>query len=167
MWEATRVMTKPTSRLQAELKKRSPFETPTREVWLNLMRTTSQLQIEFERLFASFGLTSPQYNVLRILRGKGQPLPILEIAHRMIVVVPGITGLLDRLEKAGLVLRERCTQDRRVIYTAITDAAQQLLGRIDLPLQELYEDAMRPLDQSEQGELVRLLEKLQAGTEDR
>ena len=153
-------MTKPASLLQTELKKRMPFESPAQEAWLNLVRTTSQLQIHFERLIASFGLTSSQYNILRILRGEGQPLPILEIAHRMIVVVPGITGLIDRLEKAGFVVRKRCTQDRRVIYIAITDSAQNVLARVDQPLHALHEETMRPLTRPEQRELVRLLEKL-------
>jgi hypothetical protein len=62
-----------------------------------------------------------QYNILRILRGEGKPLPILEIASCTITVVPGITGLIDRLERAGFVHRLRCEKDRRVIYVALTD----------------------------------------------
>ena len=53
------------------------------------------------------GLTPSQYNILRILRGEGKPLPIREIASRIIAVVPGITGLIDRLERAGFVNRLR------------------------------------------------------------
>ena len=127
-------MTKPFRQLQADLKKRKPFESSSQEAWLNLVRTTNQCQIHFERLFASFALTSSQDNILRILRGEGQPLPILEIAHRMVVVVPGITGLIDRLEKASFVMRERCTQDRRAIDIAITDTARQVLARNESPL---------------------------------
>ncbi len=91
------------SRLQRELKKRRPFESLEQKASLNLLRTNDQLQIRFARLFREFGLTPSQYNVLRILRGEGQPLPILEIASRTITVVPGITGLIDRLEEAGFV----------------------------------------------------------------
>ena len=72
------------------------------------MRTSDQLQIRFARLFREYGLTPSQYNILRILRGEGKPLPILEIASRTITVVPGITGLIDRLEQAGFVNRLRC-----------------------------------------------------------
>ena len=68
---------------------------------MNIVRTSDQLQIRFARLLREYGLTSPtQYNILRILRGEGKPLPILEIASRTITVVPGITGLIDRLEQA-------------------------------------------------------------------
>src|SRR4051794_19926025 len=97
---------------------------------LNILRTADQLQIRFARLFRQFGLTPQQYNILRILRGEGRPLPILEIAARMITVVPGITGLIDRLEAANLVERKRCEQDRRVTYVAISPRAEELLAEI-------------------------------------
>ena len=64
------------------------------------------------QLLRSFGLTPSQYNVLRILRGAGKALPSLEIASRLIQVVPAITGLIDRLEQQGLVERERSSNDR-------------------------------------------------------
>src|ERR1700730_690886 len=109
-----------TPKLQHELKKKRPFESPAQEAALSLLRTNDQLQIRFARLFREHGLTPSQYNVLRILRGEGQPLPVLEIAARTVTVVPGITGLIDRLEQAGFVHRERFVSDRRVIYVKIT-----------------------------------------------
>src|SRR5260370_8059030 len=90
-------MTNP--QLQPELKKQRPFESPEREAALSVLRTSDQLSIRFARLFREHGLTPSQYNVLRILRGEGAPLPILEVASRTITVVPGITGLIDRLER--------------------------------------------------------------------
>ena len=101
-----------TPKLQHELKKKRPFESPEQEAALNIVRTSDQLQIRFARMLREHGLTPSQYNVLRILRGEGKPLAILEIASRTITVVPGITGLIDRLEKAGLVQRARCETDR-------------------------------------------------------
>ena len=87
------------SRLQDELKKRNPFESPLHEALLNILRTADQFENRAGRLFREYDLTPSQYNVLRILRGEGQPLPCLEIANRMLQVVPAMTGLLDRLEK--------------------------------------------------------------------
>src|SRR5215472_14130528 len=101
-------------KLQHELKKSRPFESPAQEAALAILRTSDQLQIRFARLFREYGLIPSQYNVLRILRGEGKPLPILEIADRMLAAVPGITGLIDRLERMGLLARERSTEDRRV-----------------------------------------------------
>src|ERR1700682_1277228 len=126
-----------TPKLQHELKKKRPFESPEQEAALSIVRTSDQLHIRFGRLFREHGLTSSQYNVLRILRGEGKPLPILEIASRTITIVPGITGLIDRLEQAGFVHRLRCEQDRRVIYVALTDQATKTMADLDEPLLDL------------------------------
>jgi DNA-binding MarR family transcriptional regulator len=150
------------SKLQYELKKKRPFLSREQEAALNLLRTSDQLQICFARLFREFGLTSSQYNVLRILRGEGRPLPILEIAQRTITVVPGITGLIDRLEEAGFVRRERCENDRRVVYVALTDKAARTLAKVDRPLAELHQRVMSKLTPAELAALIATLEKLRA-----
>src|SRR6476660_1712755 len=159
-----------TPKLQHELKKKRPFKSPEEETTLNIVRTSDQLQIRFARLLREHGLTSPtQYNILRILRGEGKPLPILEIASRTITVVPGITGLIDRLERAGLVHRLRCEKDRRVIYVALTDHAITTLADLDEPLLALHRKLLGHLSQAELKELIRLLEKVReplAGMDD-
>jgi DNA-binding MarR family transcriptional regulator len=149
-----------TQRLQHELKKKRPFESPEQEAALSVLRTNDQLQICFARLFREHGLTSSQYNVLRILRGEGQPLPILEVAARTITVVPGITGLIDRLERAGFVSRVRCATDRRVIHVALTAAGSEALAALDEPLAELHRKLMGHLTRAELSELIRLLARV-------
>lgn len=146
-------------RLQDELKKRGPFDSPEQEAMLNLLRTHDRLQICLERLFRTRGLTASQYNVLRILRGEGRPLPILEVAGRTVTVVPGITGLIDRLEKAGLVRRERSAEDRRVVFVDITPEARALLADLDEPLRALHRDLLGHLSEKELRTLIHLLEK--------
>ena len=145
--------------LQRELKKKRPFESPEQEVILNVMRTNDQFQNRFGRLFRDYGLTSSQYNVLRILRGEGKPMPCLEVADRMIQVVPAITGLIDRLQNQELVSRERCTEDRRVVYVEVTKKALTLLKRMDEPVNQLHKRLDGHLTRSELKELSRLLEK--------
>jgi DNA-binding MarR family transcriptional regulator len=148
-----------TSRLRQEVKKKQPFDSPEAEAILNILRTSDRLQNWVGRLFRKFGLTGSQYNVLRILRGEGKPMPCLEIGSRMIQVVPAMTGLIDRLEKQGLVRRERCTEDRRVIYVAITERARKLLADIDAPLREIHRQMIGHLTRAELADLIRLLEK--------
>ena len=145
--------------LQRELKKRQPFESPEIEAILNLMRTNDQFENRFGRLFREYGLTGSQYNVLRILRGEGKPMPSLEIADRMVQVVPAITGLIDRLEKQELVKRARCTEDRRVVYIDLTDKAVQLLKTTDKPVIKLHKQVIGHLTRKELKELSRLLVK--------
>ncbi|MEW4488818.1 MarR family transcriptional regulator [Thalassoglobus sp. JC818] len=153
-------------KLQSELKKRNPFDLPEQEAMLNLLRTNDQFENRFGRLFRKFGLTASQYNVLRILRGEGDPMPCLEVANRMIQVVPAITGLIDRLEKAELVTRDRCEKDRRVIYIALTEKAEKLLEEMDEPVMELHRTLLGHMTKKELTELTRLLEKCRSSLEE-
>jgi DNA-binding MarR family transcriptional regulator len=149
-----------TSKLQHELKKQQPFESPEQEAALNVLRTSDQLQLRFARLLREHGLTPSQYNVLRILLGEGKPLPILEIASRTVAMVPGITGLIDRLEQAGFVNRVRCEKDRRVIYVALADRGTRALAQLDDPLVALHRQLLGHLSLAELKQLIRLLEKV-------
>lgn len=147
------------SNLQEELKKKQPFDSLEQAAILNILRTSDIFHNQFGKLFREFGLTPSQYNVLRILRGEGKPMPSLEIASRMVQVVPAITGLLDRLQAQDLVKRKRCTEDRRVVYIEITPKALKLLKQIDEPDLELHRKLIGHLSKNELNELSRLLEK--------
>jgi DNA-binding MarR family transcriptional regulator len=149
-----------TPNLQHELKKKRAFDSPEEEAALSVVRTSDQLQHRCARLLREHGLTSSQYNVLRILRGEGKPLPILEIASRTVTVVPGITGLIDRLEQAGFVNRLRCEKDRRVIYVALTDQGMETLAALDEPLVALHRKLLGHLSPTELKEVIRLLGKM-------
>jgi DNA-binding MarR family transcriptional regulator len=153
---ATRSPGTPSS-LQAELKKRRPFDSPEQEAMLNLLRTAGRFQTPLDRLLRSYGVSPSQYNVLRILRGEGKPLPCLEIADRMITAVPAITALIDRLEGAGLVARQRSEEDRRVVYVAITGKALELLAKVDSPLIDLHRRLLGHMTPAELKSLNRLL----------
>lgn len=146
-------------RLQKELKKRRPFDSAEQEASLNIARTADRFGICFTRLFREHGLTPSQYNVLRILRGERKPLPILEIADRMLAAVPGITGLIDRLEGMGLAARERSTEDRRVVFVTITRQGLDVLAKLDAPEAALHKRLLGHLSPAELRELIRLLEK--------
>ncbi|HMP80296.1 MAG TPA: MarR family transcriptional regulator [Pirellulaceae bacterium] len=153
-------------KLKDELKKQGAFDSLEQEAALNVLRTADRLHNRLGRLLREFGLTPSQYNVLRILRGAGQPLPSLEIAERLIQVVPAITGLIDRLEDQSLVRRERLQDDRRVVHVALTPKGRKLLGQIDQPLRELHKSLMGHLTRAELQELVRLTEKARTWPDD-
>ena len=152
-------------RLKDELKMRRPFDSLEQEALLNIMRTADQFQNRFGRLLREYDLTPSQYNILRILRGEGKPPPALEVAGRMIQVVPAITGLIDRLESAGMVTRARCTEDRRVVYIEITDKALRTLAKMDQPLNDMHRALLGHLTRAELKELIHTLEKARSGLE--
>lgn len=145
--------------LEKQLKKKRGFASRQQSVVIGLLRTNDLFQYRFGHLFREFGLTQPQYNVLRILRGEGGPLPCLEIADRLITMVPAITSLIDKLEQRNLVARDRCTKDRRVWFVSLTDEGRRLLARMDEPVLQLHKQLCRGLTQAECQQLVALMEK--------
>ena len=148
--------------LKAEIKQQKEFSSPEEEALLNVFRTGDLLHIEHARLLRSEKLSHPQYNILRILRGAGEALPCLEVADRMITVVPAITRLLDQLEKQGYVQRVRSETDRRVVLVAITKAGMRVLAKLDEPLKTLDRKLLSHMTKKELKELTKLLEKARA-----
>lgn len=155
----------PRSRLQSQLRQSRPFDSLEEEALLNLLRTADLLQNRMGRLFREHDLTASRYNVLRILRGNGEPLPALEIASRLIQVVPAITGLVDGLEKQGRVKRRRCSEDRRVIYVEITSKGLEVLDGLDGEVEDLHRELLGHLGRRELRDLIRLLEKAREPSE--
>jgi MarR family 2-MHQ and catechol resistance regulon transcriptional repressor len=151
--------------LRQRIGKREPFETREEEALLNLVRTADRVQARVGRLLKEHGLTHAQYNVLRILRGMGRPTPILEVAERMLTETPGITGLIDRLEKLELVSRERCEADRRVIFVVLRPKGADVLAGLDGPTAELRSTLCAGLTEAELTTLVRLLDRIRAPLE--
>lgn len=148
--------------LEKELKKKRGFDSLPQAVVIGMLRTCDQFQYRLGQLFRQYGLTQPQYNVLRILRGEGGPLPSLEVAERLVTMVPAITSLIDKLEQRGLVSRRRCTRDRRVWYVSLTDAGAALLEELDEPVLNLHQTLCSGLSKRDCEQLVELMEKARA-----
>ncbi|XZE53462.1 MarR family winged helix-turn-helix transcriptional regulator [Planctomycetaceae bacterium SH139] len=149
--------------LQDELKKRGPFDSVEQEATLAVMRTSDLLENRFARLLREHGLTSSQYNVLRILRGAGQPLPCLEVAERMIQVAPAITRVVDQLLTMKLITKTQAAHDRRVFEIALTPAAVRLLTKLDAPVLELHTSLLADVSKSDLKTLIRILQTARAG----
>lgn len=125
--------------LEHELRQTKPFPSPEAEAALSVARTASLLDAEFSDALKPHGLTPTQYNVLRILRGAGDPgLCRYEVADRLVTPGPDVTRLLDRLEEAGLVDRARDPEDRRHVKARITPEGLGLLAELDDVLAALH-----------------------------
>ena len=110
-------------------------------------------------------LSPTQYNVLRILRGAGDPgASCKEIGVRLVARDPDITRLMDRLEQRGLVTRDRAKQDRRVVTHRLTRTGLELVNELDRPIEALHHRTMGHMKAPKLRELVRLLEQVRAGT---
>ncbi|MFN8706333.1 MAG: MarR family winged helix-turn-helix transcriptional regulator [Planctomyces sp.] len=124
--------------LAAEIGMRKPFRLPAEEAFLNIVRTHSVLISRGEKLFREHGISGPQYNVLRILRGHGTPVSVYQIAPEMVTPSPDMPRLVERLEAAQLVTKTRCVNDRRIVWVELTKEGRTLLRKLDEPLAELH-----------------------------
>ena len=149
--------------LRDELKKRGPFDSVEQEATLAVMRTSDLLENRLSRLLREYGLTMTQYNVLRILRGEGKPLPCLEVADRMIQVAPAITRVVDQLLALELITKTQSAHDRRVFEIELTAAASRLLKKLDGPILELHASLLANVSKSDLRILIRILEAARAG----
>lgn len=133
-----------------------------RDTFLAVIRLADLLACESSRLLAPEGLTGPQYNILRILRGaKGEALPCGVVGQRMLTPVPDLTRVLDKLESRALVERHRDAEDRRVVRLRITDAGLKLLEKLDRPMDELHERQLSGLSDRQTEQLRKLADLAQ------
>jgi DNA-binding MarR family transcriptional regulator len=147
------------SRLAADIKQKKRFTSLEQEAFLLLQRTTSELVDIGDQVLKTAGLSGPQYNVLRILRGTGaKGLTCGEISERLITRDPDITRLLDRMEKRGLVSRRRDKQGRRVIIARITRDGLDLLARLDAPVNAIHRKQLGHLTKRQLKTLIEILD---------
>lgn len=145
--------------LKDEIAQQRPFSGPEEEALLNLMRTTDAVHRAFQQKARDWGVTSTQYNVLRILRGaEERGLTCAAIGDRMITAEPDITRLLARLKALKLIRQHRDRQDRRVVRTQISEAGLELLKSMDPVIERLTRDLLGHMSGRDLTELIRLLE---------
>jgi len=136
--------TKKKSLLATDLKQQRPFESVEQEVYLSILRTSSELSRAADQLFRPFGITSSQYNVLRILRGAGGGgLCRNEISERMVTATPDMSRLLDRMETAGWVTRKRAEDDKRQVSTHVTPLGLALLKSLEAPVRRMVTEIFK------------------------
>jgi DNA-binding MarR family transcriptional regulator len=147
------------TKLHGEAKQKHLAHSRQQDAAVSILRTANYVERFCSPVFDQHGITSQQFNVLRILRGAGLGgLPTLEVAEKMIEQAPGITRLLDRLEKKKLVRRERPSDNRRQVLCYVTKPGLDLLQELDAPFRSNVNQALHRLDESEIEELIRLLE---------
>ena len=145
--------------LKREIAQERPFSSKEEEAFLNLLRTSDCLQRAFQHSTREWGVTSTQYNVLRILRGAHpQGLTCSAIGDRMITAEPDITRLLARMKVLKLIKQQRDKRDRRVVWTQISTAGLELLGKMDAEIIKMPQELLGHLSHKELDELIRLLE---------
>ena len=139
--------------------KRPFFSSYTTSLWIRFLRfnllSNKKLQDDLDRL----DLTAPQFYVLATI-GYAGGMPFSNIGEKMMVTVSNLTGIVDRLEEKGLVVRERDSRDRRVVRVMLTDKGGKLY-KSTIPLfEKSISEVFSPLGKPQQKELASLLRKL-------
>ena len=109
----------------------SKFKSNKVKALINIKYTANWLSSKETEFFKPYGISPQQYNILRILRGAAKPIKVQLIKERMIERAPNATRLMDKLCDKKLIERERCKQDRRVVYINISEVGLKLLSKID------------------------------------
>ncbi len=147
-----------TSMLQEEIKQARPFDSLREEVWLNLQRTSALLGHKVEQELRPRGLSPTQYNVLRILRGAdARGLCQYEIGGRLVAQVPDVPRILERMERAGWVRRDRGEQDRRMVIARLTETGRAIVDELDAPMQHMMRQMFSGMDDQSITQLNELL----------
>lgn len=147
-------------KLEAELKNSKPLQ-PRQRAFLNILFTASWLDCYMTRHLRPYGLTSPQYNILRILKGSSpKGLSVLDIKSRMLDRSSNVSRLVEKLRLAGLVERIPHAQDRRMVIVTISESGKNILA--DIEQAGFVNGQSTPgnkLSESEAMELAHLLDK--------
>ncbi|HEY8971451.1 MAG TPA: MarR family transcriptional regulator [Puia sp.] len=144
--------------LENEINQRK-FRNEYQKSAINLVYTYNWVTEKITRIFDEWDITAQQFNILRILRGAGQPLSTLQIRQRMLDRMSDTSRIVDRLVKKGLVKKNICKMDRRLVDVTITDKGKKLLEKID-QYSDQMDGIMKNLTEEDARTLNELLDKI-------
>ncbi|MDX5437099.1 MAG: MarR family transcriptional regulator [Pontibacter sp.] len=140
--------------------KQSAFKNEYQKAYINIVYTSGYLEQAQSSLFKPFGITLPQYNILRILRGQHpKPATISLLIERMLDKTSNASRIVDKLEAKELVTRKQCPADRRTVDVLITAKGLELLKQMD-GLEGGKGTGITNLTEEEAAQLNSLLDKI-------
>ncbi|MFT4851458.1 MAG: DNA-binding MarR family transcriptional regulator [Sediminicola sp.] len=147
-------------RIEDAIKSINSLDISTKTV-VNMIYTSRIVEEAIVRVLKQYDLTTPQYNVLRILRGQhGNPANLSTLQERMIDRNSNTTRLVDKLIKKGWVKRNVCKVNRRKIEMFITDDGLKILKDLDPIMENNNKNILNNLTKNELKHLNKLLDKL-------
>ena len=150
-------------RLEDEIKQ-PVFQSAAHKATLNVLYTAGWLSLRQATAFKPYGLTLPQFNVLRILRGQHpRPATVALLIDRMLDKTSNASRIVDKLEEKKLVTRTTCPSNRRAVDIRITESGLALLHLVEADgLAEPATTGLRHLTDDEVEQLNYLLDKIRS-----
>ncbi len=121
-----------------------------------LNRAARSMKRGLEARLVEYGITATQYVVLALL-AKKDGLSQTQLGNRLSFDNPTVTGVIDRMERDGLVERRRTSDDRRVINIFLSDKARTILSDINTIAEEVNERALDSYSNKEKAALINML----------
>ena len=148
-------------RLEDEIKQ-AAFQSDAQKAYLNVVYTAGWLSLRAAGAFKAYGLTLPQFNVLRILRGQHpKPATVAMLIERMLDKTSNASRIVDKLEEKKLVTRTICPANRRAVDICITETGLALLRQMDDDgVADMARSGLARLSETELRQLNALLDKL-------
>jgi len=137
------------------------FRNEWQKAMINLIYTHNWMNEKFKSILDRFDLTAQQFNILRILRGAGEPLSTLQIRARMLDKMSDTSRIVDRLILKNLVRKSTCSHDKRLVDVVITNDGLAVLEKMDTLNHEI-DRILSGLSPEEAAQLNRLLDKMRA-----
>jgi MarR family 2-MHQ and catechol resistance regulon transcriptional repressor len=150
--------------LQRDLNLRNPLRVLSHEAALSIVLSSEMLGKEADRLLRSHDLTSAQFDVLMLLKYQCGPdgLSQTELSRMLLVNRANVSGLVDRMERDGLIARVVEPGDRRVNRVRMTRKGSDLLQAAEGPYIQRVEEVLGVLSEKETRTLIRMLDRLRA-----
>lgn len=137
------------------------FTSATHRAQVNILYTASWLNQQAGKALKPYGLSLQQFNILRILRGRGgKPATVKLLTERMLDKMSNASRLVDKLKEKGLVERRECATDRRRVDIVITNAGLELIEQASNAVEDTKTHAFRHLTDDEASVLSNLLDKM-------
>ena len=127
-----------------------------------LYRTLDRVMPIYRELFAQFDLTEQQWRIMRVLWEAGN-ITSIDLARRCLIAPPSLVGILDRLEKRGLLRRTRSDRDRRFVFVEATSKGAKLQQEVRPRVDEIHDRMQGLVTQQEWQALSSLLSKIETG----
>ena len=137
----------------------SKFRNEHQKVLINIIYTSNWLNEQVKTFLDKEDITRQQFNILRILRGAGEPISTLQIRQRMLDKMSDTSRIVDRLELKGLVKKNICENDKRMVDVYITVKGKKLLEKLDKSEDEMTNIA-GALSEADAKAMNKLLDKL-------
>ena len=152
-------MSREEMKIEEAIQQKRPFRNNYQMAMVNLIYTNNWVTDQLRKYLKPYGVTMKQYNVLRILNGAGEPITTSTIRARLLDKMSDASRMVERLHQRGLVVRNICPGDKRLVDVTLSAKGVELLQNMK-GIEQSMDDIFDKLDKEEAVVLSELLDKL-------